>query len=89
MKTLNKFIYLLSTHERRRIIFLLFTVMIMAFIEMLGLASILPFIGMLSNPDILNTNKCLGEIFNYAKNFGVDSENEFIFFISHLVPSNS
>ena len=85
MKTLNKFIYLLSTHERRRIIFLLFTVMIMAFIEMLGLASILPFIGMLSNPDILNTNKYLGEIFNYAKNFGVDSENEFIFFLGTFV----
>ena len=85
MKTLNKFIYLLSTHERRRIIFLLFIVMIMAFIEMLGLASILPFIGMLSNPDILNTNKYLGEIFNYAKNFGVDSENEFIFFLGTFV----
>ncbi len=85
MKTLNKFIYLLSTHERRRIIFLLFTVLIMAFIEMLGLASILPFIGMLSNPDILNTNKYLGEIFNYVKNFGVDSENEFIFFLGIFV----
>lgn len=59
--------------------------MIMAFIEMLGLASILPFIGMLSNPDILNTNKYLGEIFNYAKNFGVDSENEFIFFLGTFV----
>tara|TARA_B100000886_G_scaffold61187_1_gene37831 strand:- start:296 stop:2002 length:1707 start_codon:yes stop_codon:yes gene_type:complete len=57
----------------------------MAFIEMLGLASILPFIGMLSNPDILNTNKYLGEIFNYVKNFGVDSENEFIFFLGIFV----
>ena len=57
----------------------------MAFIEMLGLASILPFIGMLSNPDILNTNKYLVEIFNYMKNFGIDSENEFIFFLGIVV----
>ena len=59
--------------------------MIMAFIEMLGLASILPFIGMLSNPDILNTNKYLVEIFNYVKNFGIDSQNEFIFFLGIVV----
>ena len=57
----------------------------MAFFEMLGLASILPFIGVLSNPEILETNKFLNSIFQYLKTFGIDSSKEFIFFLGIFV----
>ena len=57
----------------------------MAFFEMLGLASILPFIGVLSNPEILKTNEILSEIFNYLKSFGIDNSREFIFILGIFV----
>ena len=52
---------------------------------MLGLASILPFIGVLSNPEILKTNEILSEIFNYLKSFGIDNSREFIFILGIFV----
>ena len=85
MKNLKKFLYLLSSAEKSRIFFLLFVVLIMAFFEMLGLASILPFIGVLSNPEILKTNEILSEIFNYLKSFGIDNSREFIFILGIFV----
>ena len=53
---------LLSPHEHKRVIILIFLVIIMAFFEMLGLASILPFIAVLSNPEVLETNNKLNLI---------------------------
>ena len=44
MKLINKFLYLLSSHEKRRAYLLLGMIITMAFIDMLGIASILPFI---------------------------------------------
>ena len=58
MKTLNKILYLLSSHERKRA-FIDGDDSIMALLDMLGVASILPFITVLSNPEIVDTNKCL------------------------------
>ncbi len=52
---------------------------------MLGLASILPFIGVLSNPEIIDTNNYLRETYNYVENFGIKTRKEFIFFLGILV----
>tara|TARA_B100001057_G_C22871767_1_gene959302 strand:- start:2181 stop:3887 length:1707 start_codon:yes stop_codon:yes gene_type:complete len=57
----------------------------MAFVEMLGLASILPFIGVLSNPEIIDTNNYLRETYNYVENFGIKTRKEFIFFLGIFV----
>ena len=56
MKIINKFLYLLSSHEKKRAYLLLGMIMLMALIDMLGVASILPFIAVLTNPEIIETN---------------------------------
>ncbi len=79
MKTLNKILYLLSSHERKRAYFLMVMILIMALFDMLGVASILPFITVLSNPEIVDTNKVLNTAYNASSIFGVDTKQQFLF----------
>jgi len=59
MQNFKKLIFLLTPHERKYAILLLVMLIIMAFLEMAGVASILPFISVLSNPDLIETNVIL------------------------------
>ena len=85
MNTLKKLTYLLSRKDRKKAIILLFFVLVMAFFEMMGVVSILPFIAVLTNPEVIETNKVLISIFNFSKSFGVETNTEFIFFLGIVV----
>ena len=85
MNTLKKLKYLLSRKDRKKAIILLFFVLVMAFFEMMGVVSILPFIAVLTNPEVIETNKVLISIFNFSKSFGVETNTEFIFFLGIVV----
>ena len=54
-------------------------ILIMALFDMLGVASILPFITVLSNPEIVDTNKMLNTAYNASSIFGVDTKQQFLF----------
>ena len=56
-------------------------ILIMAAVDMLGIASILPFMSVLTNPEIIETNDYLKKIFQLVKIYGVDNKQDFIFFI--------
>ena len=56
MKKLKKLLYLLSAHERKRAILLLGMILIMALLDMIGVASIMPFIAVMTNPELVETN---------------------------------
>ena len=45
---------------------------------MIGVASILPFIGLLTNPELLETNIILIKMFEISKVFGVETNREFL-----------
>ena len=53
---------LLTNHERKRAVLLFFMVLIMAFLDMIGVASILPFMAVLTNPSFIETNLFLNKI---------------------------
>ena len=76
---------LLSANERRRAVLLLIMIIIMAFLDTLGVASILPFMAILTNPEIIETNTFLNTFFHTSKIFGIESEQEFLFFMGILV----
>ena len=59
MRKFKKLILILSPYERKRAWYLLFMIIIMALIDMLGVASIMPFIALLTNPEIIETNEIL------------------------------
>ena len=78
METLKKLSFLLSDKERFRVILLLVMTLFMALIDMLGVASILPFIAVLSNPQIIDTNIILSTVYQTLKNFGIENEQQFL-----------
>lgn len=76
---------LLSVNERRRAVLLLIMIIVMAFLDTLGVASILPFMAILTNPEIIETNTFLNTFFHTSKVLGIESEQQFLFFMGILV----
>jgi ATP-binding cassette, subfamily B, bacterial PglK len=85
MQTFKKLIFLLSSFERKQVSLLLIMVIIMAFIDMVGVASILPFMAVLSNPSLIDTNIILNSMFKVANSFGVNSNHEFLLTLGFMV----
>ena len=85
MKTLKKFLYLLSHQERKGAYLLLVMILIMALLDMLGVASIMPFIAVLSNPELIETNIILNKMFKVSGMFGVETNQQFLFALGIFV----
>jgi ABC-type multidrug transport system fused ATPase/permease subunit len=81
MLIFKKLLFLLSPHERKSAALLLVMMIIMALLDMVGVASILPFITVLMNPNLIETNIILNNIFQASRIFGIDTNQEFIFFL--------
>ena len=85
MKTLRKLVSLLTAHELKRAFLLFLLILIMALIDMIGVASILPFMTVLVNPTIIETNTLLNKAFHASKIFGVENNQEFLFALGIIV----
>ena len=86
MHTFKKLLYLLTVRERKRAGLLLIMIMIMALLDTLGVASILPFMAVLTNPSIVEANYILNIIYEFSKDsFGVKNKQEFFLFLGFLV----
>lgn len=85
MQRLKKLLFLLSPKEQRSAYLLLFLILIMALLDMIGVASILPFIAVLTNPGLIETNLFVNSLFQVAKLFGVENYQQFLFFLGLLV----
>jgi len=85
MKYFKNIIYLLSPQELKNFFLLLAMIIIMAFLDMLGVASILPFVAVLTNPNLIETNIFLIKIFEISKIFGIKSNEEFLFVLGTFV----
>ena len=79
MLILKNFLYLLNPHERKRAGVLLFMILIMALLDMIGVASVLPFMAVLTNPDVIETNIILNKSFKFFQLFGVKNHQQFLF----------
>ena len=60
-------------------------ILILSFLDMLGVASIMPFIAVLTNPSLVETNYFLKHIFQASSIFGVENSQEFMFFSGVLL----
>lgn len=85
MEIINKFLYLLSHHERKRAYLLLVMILLMAIIDMLGIASIMPFIAVITNPDLIESNHILNFFYEFSSKFGVTTNQQFIFLFGIIV----
>ena len=85
MKTFKKLFYLFNAKEKLHLSFLLVMILIMAFLDMIGVASILPFMAVLTNPSIVETNMILKNVFQSSKIFGIENYQQFTFVLGVLV----
>ena len=85
MKTYKKLFLLLKPDERRRAGFILIMIIVMAFLDTIGVASILPFMAVLTNPDLIETNIVLKTVYQELSVFGVKNNEQFLFFLGAVV----
>lgn len=85
METLKKCIYLLTPRELKISYLLIIMIIIMASLDMIGVASILPFMAVLTNPSTIKTNIVLNKMFEISRIFGVENNDEFLFALGILV----
>ena len=85
MSIFKKILFLLSSQERKQVTFLMFMILIMAILDTIGVASILPFMAVLTNPSLIETNIFLKSIFNTLTKFGVNNNEEFLFILGLIV----
>ena len=85
MDTIKKLSFLLTPIERRNALLLLLMFVIMALIDMIGVASILPFMAVLTNPSLIETNMILNYMYQVSNIFGVENDQEFLFALGFLV----
>jgi ABC-type multidrug transport system fused ATPase/permease subunit len=75
---LKKIIDFLTFEEKKNAFFLFFLVLVMSIFDMLGIASILPFITILVNPDIIDTNEFLNFLYNKSILIGIENKKGFL-----------
>ena len=85
MEFLKKCIYLLTPRELKISFLLIIMIIIMASLDMIGVASILPFMAVLTNPSVIETNAILNKMFEISKIFGVENNDGFLFALGVLV----
>lgn len=78
MRTVQKILDLLSRREKKQACIILGMILIMALLDMLGVASILPFVAVLANPEIVNSNELLNNIYVACNQFGIETLEEFL-----------
>jgi len=82
---LKKFIDLLTPPERKRAGLLMGMILVMAFLDMLGVASILPFITVLASPELVQTEAVLNTAFTLSRRIGIHTPEQFLFALGVMV----
>lgn len=82
--TLQRVLSLFTPSERRQIYWLLLSILIMGMLETTGIASIMPFVAIITNPESIHSNWLLLSIYNY---FGFSDTSQYIFVVGLVVLS--
>lgn len=82
---LRKLLALLTPPERKRAGMLLLMILVMAFLDVLGVASILPFMAVLANPEFVQTNVVLNTAFTISRHIGIYNNEQFLFSLGVIV----
>ena len=85
MSIISKIYNLLSKQEKKRAGILMILILIMSIFDMMGIVSIYPFLIVLSNPELIETNNVLNKVYEYSGVLGVDNSQEFLFYLGITV----
>ena len=82
MKNIKKLLELFTPQERKKAVLLLAMMLGMALLDVTGVASILPFMAVLANPQLVETNATLAYLY---KALGFSASKDFLFFLGVMV----
>lgn len=82
MSTLNKLLSLFSPHERKKIYWLLSAILVMALVEMAGIASIMPFMALVADPGLIHRHAVLSSAYSVL---GFSRDVAFLYFVGAIV----
>ena len=85
MQMLKKLLALLTPPELKRAGMLMGMILAMAFLDMLGVASILPFMAVLASPELVQTNAMLSTALTMSRHIGIQTTDQFLFALGVLV----
>lgn len=81
LNSLKQLWQILSPLDRRKVIYVFILVMGMAFIESAGVVSIMPFLAVLSNPDVVESNSYLKQLYDFT---GATNKQNFVLYLGFL-----
>ncbi|ENU21835.1 hypothetical protein F993_03764 [Acinetobacter proteolyticus] len=81
LKSLKQLWQILSPLDKRKVVYVLILVIGMAFIESAGVLSIMPFLAVLSNPDIVDSNYYLKMFYGFSNSV---NKQDFIIYLGCL-----
>lgn len=82
LSVIKELFSLLSDKQRKHFYILQFLVIIMAFTELLGIASIAPFMALVGDPSLLEKDGIYSKLYTFS---GLDSSMDFLFILGCLV----
>ena len=85
MEFLKKIIFLLSSNERKQAFLLILMILVMALLDVIGVASIVPFMAVLTDPTLVETNFVLNKMFKLSNKLGVENIKDFLFLLGVIV----
>ena len=81
LSSLKQLWQILSPLDKRKVIYVFILVMGMAFIESAGVISIMPFLAVLSNPNVVESNSYLKQLYDFT---GTANKQNFILYLGFL-----
>ncbi|CAO6124328.1 SunT ABC-type bacteriocin/lantibiotic exporters, contain an N-terminal double-glycine peptidase domain [Candidatus Pelagibacterales bacterium] len=85
IKIFRNYLYLLSPSELKLCLLLLLMTLVSVLLEVAGFLSILPFLYVITDPSIVETNKALKILFEISLNFGFKTKHEFLIFLGAVI----
>lgn len=81
LHSLKQLWQILSPLDKRKVIYVFILVMGMAFIESAGVISIMPFLAVLSNPNVVESNSYLKQLYDFT---GATNKQNFVLYLGFL-----
>lgn len=85
IKTIKNYIYILLPSEQKLTLLLLFMTLITVLMDIAGVLSVLPFMYVLTDPSIIETNEILKTLFKISLNYGIKTNHQFLIFLGILI----
>jgi ABC-type multidrug transport system fused ATPase/permease subunit len=79
MNIFKKILSLLSFNEKKKLFFIIMMTLIVSILDIIGIGSILPFVTLLTNSNIVETNTFFLNLYNKSKIYGITNVTDFLF----------